>query len=252
MPTPTLTIDRHIATITLQRPEQANRLEPQDLQAIAQHIETVNATDALLVLRIKATGKYFCSGFDINQIGHQVAHSPTVSFEQLVDALERARPVTIALLQGGVYGGATDLVLACDFRMGAEGIDMFMPAARLGLHYYPSGLARYVSRLGVDMAKRLFLTAEKISAKEMRACGFLTHLVAPDALAAAGDALAATLAAMAPLPLLGMKKHLNALARGALDAAALEADIARCANSADLKEGQTAWAERRAPRFTGH
>ena len=251
MPIPTLTIEHHVATLTLQRPEQANRLEPQDLQAIAQHIDTVNANAQVLVLRLKATGKYFCSGFDINQIGHRVGQSPTVSFEKLVDALEQARPVTIALLHGSVYGGATDLALACDFRIGAEGIDMFMPAARLGLHYYPSGLARYVSRLGVDTAKRLFLTAEKINAEEMRACGFLTQLVAPDALEATGDALAATLAAMAPLPLLGMNKHLNALARGALDAAALEADIAQCMQSADIKEGQAAWTERRVPRFTG-
>ena len=247
MPKPALSIDQHIATITLQRPEQANRLEPQDLEAIAEHLETVNANPAVMVLMIQSSGKYFCSGFDINQIGD----ARTLSFENLVDAVEMARPVTIALIQGGVYGGATDLALACDFRIGTAAVDMFMPAARLGLHYYPSGLARYVSRLGLDMAKRLFLTAEKIDAGEMRACGFLTHLVADGELAAAGQTLANTLAGMAPLALLGMKKHLNALARGALDTDALAVDIARCANSADLKEGQDAWVSRRPARFTG-
>ncbi len=247
MTTPTLAINAHIATLTLQRPAQANRLEPQDLETIAQHLATVNARAEVLVLRIEATGKYFCSGFDINQIGH----ARTLSFESLVDALEQARPVTLALLQGGVYGGATDLALACDFRLGTPAVDMFMPAARLGLHYYQSGLERYVSRLGLDTAKRLFLTAEKLDAAHLRACGFLTHLVAQGELAAAGDALAATLAGMAPLALLGMKKHLNALARGALDTQALAADIARCAHSADIKEGQAAWAARRAPVFSG-
>jgi enoyl-CoA hydratase len=247
MPTPTLAINAHIATITLQRPEQANRLEPQDLEAIAAHLATVNATPAVLVLRIEASGKYFCSGFDINQIGH----ARTLSFESLVDALELARPVTIALLQGGVYGGATDLALACDFRIGTHAVDMFMPAARLGLHYYQSGLERYVSRLGVDTAKRLFLTADKLNATQMHACGFLTDLVAEGDLAAAGDTLAAKLAAMAPLALLGMKKNLNALARGRLDTQALAADIAQCAHSADIQEGQAAWAARRAPVFRG-
>lgn len=247
MTTPTLAINAHIATITLQRPAQANRLEPQDLEAIAQHLATVNARAEVLVLRIEATGTYFCSGFDINQIGH----ARTLSFESLIDALEQARPVTLALLQGGVYGGATDLALACDFRLGTPAVDMFMPAARLGLHYYQSGLERYVSRLGLDTAKRLFLTAEKLDAAHLHACGFLTHLVAEGELAAAGDALAATLAGMAPLALLGMKKHLNALARGALDREALAADIARCAHSADIQEGQAAWAARRAPVFTG-
>jgi enoyl-CoA hydratase len=247
MSKPVLSIDQHIATITLQRPEQANRLEPQDLEAIAHHLETVNANPQVLVLCIQSTGKYFCSGFDINQIGQ----ARTLSFENLVDSVELARPVTIALIQGGVYGGATDLALACDFRIGTAAVDMFMPAARLGLHYYPSGLARYVSRLGLDMAKRLFLTAEKIDAGQMRACGFLTHLVADGELAVAGQTLANTLAGMAPLALLGMKKHLNALARGTLDAEALAVDIARCANSADIKEGQAAWVSRRPAQFTG-
>ncbi len=245
--TPELSIQAHIATLTLRRPAQANRLEPQDLETIAAHIATVNANPQILVLRIEATGKYFCSGFDINQIGH----ARTLSFEGVVDALEQARPVTIALLQGGVYGGATDLALACDFRIGTPAVEMFMPAARLGLHYYRSGLERYVSRLGLDTAKRLFLTAEKFDATKMRACGFLTDLVAEGELAAAGDALAATLACMAPQALLGMKKHLNALARGALDTEALAADIARCVHSADITEGQAAWAARRAPVFTG-
>lgn len=255
MPTPDLPSDRrpdlqihgHVATITLRRPEQANRLEPQDLAAIGGHIAAINAQAEVLVLRLQSTGKYFCSGFDINQIGE----TRTVSFEHLVDALEAARPVTVAVIQGGVYGGATDLALACDFRMGAASVDMFMPAARLGLHYYQSGLERYVSRLGVDTAKRLFLTAQKIDAAEMRACGFLTQVVADADLMAAADDLTATLASMAPLALLGMKKHINAIARGRLDAVGLAQDIRRAALSADLKEGQAAWQARRTAKFTG-
>src|ERR687893_246892 len=82
----------------------------------------------------------------------------------MVDRLEAVRVPTIARLQGGVYGGATDLALACDFRIGHEGIEMVMPAGRLGVHYYASGLRRYVSRLGLNTAKRLFLTAERLDA----------------------------------------------------------------------------------------
>jgi len=169
----------------------------------------------------------------------------------MVNALEDARPVTIALLQGGVYGGATDLALACDFRLGSTATEMFMPAARLGLHFYRRGLERYVSRLGVDQAKRLFLTAEKIDAREMQAIGFLTHLTSPDALHESAAQLAATLAAMAPLALLGMKKNLNRIARGTLDADDLRRDIERTAASRDLLEGRAAWAEKRPPRFSG-
>ena len=247
MSTPELSISGAVATITLRRPRAANRLGPDDLAALAAHIAEVNATDAVLVLRLQAHGKYFCSGYDIGRIDA----ANTVAFEDVANALEDARPVTLALIQGGVYGGATDLALACDFRLGVPEADLFMPAARLGLHFYPRGLERYVSRLGVDTAKRLFLTAEHIAAEEMKAIGFLTHLVAADALHETADRLSNTLTGMAPLALLGMKKHLNRIARGAVDAAELQRDIACAATSADLREGAAAWAEKRPPRFTG-
>lgn len=246
--TPELSIEGHVATITLRRPRVANRLDPVDLSTLIDQVAEVNANDAVLVLRLQAHGKYFCSGYDITQISGSKRH---VSFDQMVDAFEDARPVTIAVLQGGVYGGATDLALACDFRIGSHKVDMFMPAARLGLHFYQRGMERYVSRLGVNMAKRLFLTAEKIEAPEMQACGFLTHLVDAEALESTADELTRTLASMAPLALLGMKKHLTRIARGVLDATELQRDIARAAQSADLKEGAAAWAAKRPARFTG-
>jgi len=245
--TPELRIDGAVATLTLRRPRQANRLEPADLQAISEHVARVDASPQVLVLRIEAAGKTFCAGYDIGSI----EGTRTGAFEDMVNALEDARPVTMAVLQGGVYGGATDLALACDFRLGGPATEMFMPAARLGLHFYRRGLQRYVSRLGIDQAKRLLLTAERIEAGEMHAIGFLTHLVAADVLSSAADRLAATLAGMAPLALLGMKKHLNRIARGALDADDLARDIERAAASRDLHEGRTAWAQKRAPRFAG-
>jgi enoyl-CoA hydratase/carnithine racemase len=247
MTTPSLNVNGHVATITLQRPTQANRLQPEDLTAIAAHIAAVNAMPGVLVLCIASTGRHFCSGFDINRI----RESNTLSFEQLVNAVEEARPVTIAVIQGGVFGGATDLALACDFRLGSAACSLFMPAARLGLHYYRRGLERYVARLGLDTAKRLFLTAETLDAAQMKACGFLTDLVTADQLANHADALAGRLGAMAPLALLGMKKHLNAIARGALDADALADDIRRAAQSDDLREGAAAWAQKRTPEFKG-
>lgn len=247
MSTPELTVTGHLATLTLRRPDQANRLTPDDLATLADHITTVNTMPEILVLQLRAEGKYFCSGYDITRIGA----ARDVNFEEVVNLLEEARPVTIALLHGSVYGGATDFALACDFRLGVPGIDMFMPAARLGLHFYQRGLERYVSRLGLDNAKRLFLTAEKIEAAEMKAIGFLTHLVDADALEVTADRLTKSCSAMAPIALLGMKRHLNLIARGALDVAALHQDMARAINSDDLREGQAAWSEKRAPRFTG-
>src|SRR5690606_8869856 len=126
------------------------------------------------------------------------------SFEDISNMLEDARPVTIAVLNGGVYGGGTDLALACDFRIGNPTVNMFMPAVRLGLHFYERGLKRYVARLGLNAAKQLFLTAEKIDANEMLKIGYLTHLINVEDQEKVVDDLSHKLNQMAPLALLGM------------------------------------------------
>lgn len=247
---PSLTIEGRVATITLRRPKVANRLAPADLVALRDHVAAVNDMPDVLVLRFAADGKYFCSGYDIGSLGGKAEEGAT-SFGDVIDAIEAARPVTIAAIQGGVYGGATDLCLACDFRVGVPGCDMFMPAARLGLHFYRGGMERYVSRLGLNAAKRLFLTTDRIDADTMLQIGFLTEVVPADALATRVESLSAQLASMAPIALLGMKRHLNDIACGRLDAQALQADIHRSETSEDLREGAAAWKEKRTPVFRG-
>ncbi|MBD9421629.1 enoyl-CoA hydratase/isomerase family protein [Achromobacter sp. ACM04] len=248
--TPSLAVDGHVATIRLRRPGHANRLGPQDLAVLREHLDRVNADDAVRVLRFQSDGKYFCSGYDISSLASDSAPS-SLYFGQTMDLIEAARPVTIAAVQGGAYGGGTDLCLACDFRIGTPQSDMFMPATRLGLHFYAGGMSRYVTRLGLDQAKRLFLTAEKIQADEMLRIGFLTELVPQEMLSARLDDLSAQIAAMAPIPLFGVKAHLNRLARGELDLAAIEQAVLRSEQSRDLAEGARAWKEKRAPDFTG-
>lgn len=247
---PALTIEGNVATLRLSNPDYANRLSPTDLDAIQRHIKTVNQTTEVLVLRVLAKGKYFCSGYDISSLAADSAPS-SIYFGETVDMLEQARPVTIAAINGGVYGGGTDLSLACDFRVGSTSANMFMPAAKLGLHFYPGGMVRYVSRLGLNHAKRLFLTAEKIEAGEMKEIGFLTELVSPEELNERVDQLTQQLASMAPLALLGIKKHLNLIARGQLDEEKIKQAVLYSEQSEDIKEGALAWKQKRAAVFKG-
>ena len=105
----------------------------------------------------------------------------------------------------------------CDFRIGDANAQMFMPAARLGLHYYESGMVRYVTRLGVNAAKLLFLTARRIEAQEMFRIGYLTSLCEAGQLDATVDELVKDLSNMAPLSVAGMKRAINEIARNELD-----------------------------------
>ncbi len=248
--TPELVIHGRIATIRFRNPAYANRLSPVDLDVIKAHLAIVNDDENVLVLRFIADGKYFCSGYDISSLAAETAPSSTY-FGDTVDLIETARPVTIAAINGGVYGGGTDLCLACDFRLGVPAANMFMPASKLGLHFYPGGMVRYVTRLGLNNAKKLFLTSQKIESQEMLAIGFLTELLEPEHLLVRLDELSEQLAGMAPIALLGIKKHLNLVARGIVNDQEIRTAVAHSEKSADMKEGALAWKEKRSATFTG-
>jgi enoyl-CoA hydratase/carnithine racemase len=250
---PRLTIDAGgRATITLARPRHLNRLHREDLLALQAHFATLARETSARVLVLTGSGRAFCAGFNLEELneGDAAERDPRL-FEHMVDALEALPVPSIARLNGSVFGGATDLALACDFRIGVTGMELRMPAARLGLHYYPAGLQRCVSRLGLPAAKRLFLLAETVGADELRRIGYLDEVVAPEALDATVDAFATALADGAPLAVQGMKRSLDEIARGDFDRIRLREREARCASSEDLREGLAAFAQKRPPRFIG-
>jgi enoyl-CoA hydratase len=244
--TPRLSLDGDVATLTLRRPGLANRLGLDDIEALQAHFTRLRASPQIRLLVLRGEGPHFCAGFQIDALDRTDA--PAL-FEALGDALEALPQLTLALVQGGCWGGAVDLALACDFRLGAARAQMGIPAARLGLHFYASGMQRLVTRLGLAAAKQLLLAAAIWDADEMLARGAL------DAVSGDLDALALQwqkrLLALAPLAQQGMKRHLNAVADGRLDTVQLRVDMARCAASADLAEGLAAWAAKRAPHFSG-
>ncbi len=251
---PTLAITDAVATIRLRRPSQRNSLRDEDLHALLAHFAQVDADPAIRVVVLAAqtggparpvfSAGYHVGGFDSG------GHDPRL-FEQVPDALERLRPVTVCALNGSVYGGATDLVLACDLRIGLLGTEFRMPATALGLHYYPSGLRRYVSRLGLNTAKRAFLTAQALPIEQLHALGLFECLTDSAGFDAALAALVQTVAGLAPLAVQATKRSLNEIAAGCFDEPALRAREALAAASADFAEGRAAFAGRRPPRFVG-
>jgi len=251
--TPVLAIDGARATIRLNRPKHLNRLQPEDLDALLKLFDRIEADPTLRVLVLTGTGRAFSAGYDLGSISERASngHEQTAgsAFEVMVNRLEDLALPTICRLNGGVYGGATDLALACDFRIGVDTAEMFMPAARLGLHYYKSGIGRYVSRLGADNAKKLFLTAQKIDAPEMLRIGYLTAMVPLEALDDEVDRLATVLAGNAPIAMRGMKRTINEIARGRLDEAAADRRAVESMHSTEIQEGIRAFAEKRPPKF---
>jgi enoyl-CoA hydratase len=252
--TPVFERDGARATIRLNRPKHLNRLQPDDLDALMKLFDRIEADPSIRVLVLTGTGRAFSAGYDLNSVAERAAsaveqNSAGSAFEVVANRLEDLGVPTICRLNGGVYGGSTDLALACDFRIGVDDGEMFMPAARLGLHYYSSGIKRYVSRLGADNAKKLFLTAQKIDAAEMLRIGYLTAMVPAEALDGEVNRLATILAGNAPEAMRGMKRAINEFAHGQLDGEAADQRARDSMRGAEIKEGIRAFAEKRPPRF---
>ena len=251
---PTLDVADGVATITLRRPSQRNSLHDADLHALLAHCARIDADAAIrvVVLRAVTTGQprpVFSAGYHVGGFDGD-AHDPQL-FETVPEAIERLRPLTLCALGGSVYGGATDLVLACDLRVALAGAEWRMPAVALGLHYYPGGLRRYVTRFGLNAAKRVFLTARPLPVEALAALGLFEEVAAPERFDAAVEDLVQTLNGLAPLAAQATKRSLNEIAAGIFDEAALRGRSALTAASQDFAEGRAAFAERRRPRFDG-
>lgn len=252
--TPALHVVGPVATITLRRPAQRNSLTDDDLHTLLRHFAQVDADASVRVVVLTAdtaghARPVFSAGYHLGGLEGE-GQGPQL-FERIPDALEALRPITVCALNGSVYGGATDLVLACDLRLALAGCEWRMPAAALGLHYYPSGLRRYVSRLGLDGAKRAFLTGQALPVEQLAALGLFEAVLPAPAFDGARDQLVSRVAALAPLAAQATKRSLNEIGAGQYDLPALRSREALTQSSADFAEGRAALAQKRPPRFSG-
>jgi enoyl-CoA hydratase/carnithine racemase len=239
---PSLEIAHGAATIRLCRPTAHNRIDPDDIAILVAHLGETAARGDVRVVVFTGTGEAtFSSGYTIEAILDRLNRS----FEELLDAIEQFPLPTICALNGSVYGGATDLALCCDFRIGVRGSRMFMPAARFGLHYYPGGLRRYVTALGLTQAKRLFLTAQTLDAEEMLRIGFLTELVDRGALDGRVAEYVDALRQCEPKVVESMKRQLNEIGAGNLAATQSRAAYEASLDSPELERRLSTLSKRR-------
>lgn len=238
----------HIGRITLNRPEAHNALTKAAMGEIVNVLASWQEADIRAVI-ITGEGRSFCSGASLEELGDGSWEDNPLT--TLCNAVEAFNAPVIAALNGGVFGGGVELALACDFRIGVLGMKMFVPPAKLGIHYEAAGIGRAVERLGAQMARRVFLLAERFEDEALQTIGFLDDLVAPEALEKRAETMANDISALAPLAVQGMKLTILETSRGTLDKAAAKARVKACFASEDHAEGLAAMREKRPPSFTG-
>jgi enoyl-CoA hydratase/carnithine racemase len=244
-----------LATLILRRPSLRNSLNDEDLQTLLMHFDAINADhriDVLILRGAHAPGHapvfsagYHVAGFDEDPLA-------PLRFEKIVEAFEQLRPITVCALDGSVYGGATDLVLASDLILAQKDMHWRMPALALGLHYYPSGLQRYVSRIGVNLSKRAFLLGQTIAYAQLQEVGLFTDLVEAIQFENSLKQLTQQLLRMAPKGSQQTKKSLNEIARGCFSHPALHERAKSSALGQEFTLGREAFAQKKAPQFRDH
>ena len=246
-----------VATITLDRPDALNALTVALKEELLVALEGVAADPAVRAVVLTGAGRAFCAGQDLRErLQPDAAPLDTeirVRYNPLIRAMRGMPKPIVGAINGIAAGAGASLAFACDIRIAADGASFLLAFGRVGL-IPDSGATWLLPRLvGGAKAAELALTAEPLSAVDAERFGLVARVVPADALLAEAHALAARLAAGAPLAL--------ALTKRALDRgweATLEEQLETEAESqgaagatADHAEGIAAFLERRPPRFTG-
>ncbi|MBS0435159.1 MAG: enoyl-CoA hydratase/isomerase family protein [Proteobacteria bacterium] len=257
--TTTLDVQRSgpVARVFLNRPEVRNAFNDGVIAELTQTFAALAADSTLRCIVLGGHGKAFCAGADLNWMRAMAGYSweqNRADAQALADMLwtiySCPLPV-VGRVHGDCYAGGLGLAAVCDVLVAAEGVAFCLSEAKLGL--LPATIGPYVVKaMGEQAARRWFLTAERFSAAQAHAMGFVHECVAPEALDAKVDEIVAALVANGPMAVRACKKLVQDVAGRAIGAE-LRADTAR--RIADIRasdegrEGIASFLGKRAPNW---
>jgi 2-(1,2-epoxy-1,2-dihydrophenyl)acetyl-CoA isomerase len=246
-----------VATITLDRPDALNALTVPLKHELLAAFEQVAADDAVRAVVLTGAGRAFCAGQDLRERlepdAAPLQDEIRLRYNPLIRAMVGLDKPLIGAINGVAAGAGASLALACDLRIAAEGASFLLAFGRVGL-VPDSGATWLLPRLiGGAKAAELALTGAALTAADAERLGLVLRVVPGEELAAAAQALAAQLAAGAPVALALTKRALAASWDATLaEQLETEADLqGRAGATADHAEGVAAFVERRPPRFGG-
>ena len=259
MPSKTLLCDRvgAVAVVTLNRPEVLNALNTDvfdDLEAVFAQLGDDPGVRAILLTG--AGEKAFAAGADIREL----AEADAISGEQkalrgqgVFDRIERSRTPVLALVNGFALGGGCELAMSCHLRIASTRARFGQPEVKLGLIPGYGGTQRLPRLIGQGAALKLLLTGEIVAADEALRLRLVEEVVAPQDLLPRGHALAALIAAAAPLAVGGVLQAVRSGQESSVrDGFIAEARVfGQMCGTEDKREGTAAFLAKRPPVWTG-
>jgi enoyl-CoA hydratase/carnithine racemase len=247
--------DGTIVTLTLNRPDKLNAIDGAMLDALGAALGEIERDPEVRAVVLTGAGRAFSAGADITE---WTALSPLefgrswgLRGHALFDRLAVLAPPVIAAINGIAFGGGLELALGADLRIASHEARLGLPEVTIAALPGWGGTQRLPRLIGPGRAKHMILTGEAIEAARAEAWGLVTEVVAAEALPARARALAARIAANAPLAVQASKRLIDA-ALPATPAATLEGHAgALCAATEDAREGRASFVERRPPCYRG-
>lgn len=187
--------DAGVTTLTLNRPDKLNALNPAMFRAFRDHVDAINVDPSVGCVVVTGAGRSFCAGHDLDAIATREP-APSPHFEpETVDALEQLPVPTIAKIRGHCFTGGLEFALGCDLLVAADDAQLGDTHGQWGLAPVWGISVRLPERVGLSRAKELMFTSRRISGVEAAAMGLVDRAVPADELDASVDALAAEVVA---------------------------------------------------------
>lgn len=261
-----VSLDAHIATIRLNRPDKANAMNAAMWQEIRQAFAWVDRTPEARVAVLQGEGKLFCAGIDLQMMmgmnaniakdcdgrARETMRSMILDMQDTLTSLERCRKPVLAAVHGGCIGGGIDLITCADMRYCSADAYFSIKEIDIGMTADVGTLQRLPKLVGEGITRELAYTGRKMDAAEAKSIGLVNRVFeSREALYAGVHEIAATIAAKSPLSIRGTKEMItyardHSVADGLNYIATWNAAMLI---SQDLTEAMTANMQKRAPVF---
>lgn len=252
-----ISVEAHVATVTLNREEAANAMSIALLEQLRDAFYALSYDRDVRVVIVTGAGqKAFCAGADLKErkgMSDVEARQAIALIGDVVNSCEAMPQPVIAALNGVAFGGGLELALACDIRIASREAKVGLTEAALGIIPGAGGTQRLPRLIGIGRAKELIYTARRLRADEAAAYGIVEHVVAPEELHEYATALAQQMTQNAPLSLQQAKVAIHEGMQVDLHTGLTIERLAysRLFHSQDRLEGLAAFAEKRKPNYTG-
>lgn len=250
-----------IAIVTFNRPDRLNAFRKKSYEDLNAVLAEIQNDDAVRAVVLTGSGRAFCAGEDLKEMDSTLdkpidladMHRTLHGLQAITRKIVHMPKIVIAALNGLAVGFGCELAIACDLRVASEDAYFYFSEVQRGL-MVTNGVLYLLPRLiGQGQALEMMVSGDKVTADKALRIGLVNHVVPQDKVMDAALERAETIAANAPIPVRAIKRIMSRAYQVDLDAIMqLEVDATlECLISEDIKEGVSAFMEKRAPVYEG-